>query len=531
MADDTDNKQETPVHPPAAVVETRGGFSFIWLVPIVAVVVGSWLGYRTLSERGPTVTISFETGDGLEAGKTKIKYRDIEVGKVSSVTLADDLSHVIVTAELHKGGSHYLTDNSRFWVTRARVSGGQVTGIGTIFGGAYIGFEPSTEGERRRDFVGLEAAPVLTIEKPGRRFTLRSRGLGSIDAGAPVTYRSITVGQVLSHELDPSGEFVTVSVFVDAPHDDRVRENTRFWNASGLDVTMDATGVRVDTPSLVSMLIGGVAFDAPETSEPVPAAKQGSVFELFRNKRDSVEQSYSETSQFLMYFSGSVQGLVPGSPVVFRGIKIGEVVDVKLRFDQETVEFRIPVLVELELDRFEQVGDQGADDEKSIDQQLIERGLRAQLGRGNLLTGQLQVEFDIHPDAPPAEIRHEDGYRVFPTIPAPLSTITASLTRIVDRVDSIPLDEIGADMQASIKSLRTTLAEAEGVTKQLNAEVLVELQQTLASVNAMLAADSPTRRELQRVLTEMVGAARSVRLLADQLEQSPESLLRGKKGE
>jgi len=534
MTEERDQEAREPDGPPEAVVQTRSGFSFVWLIPIVAALVGAWLAYQAFSQRGPTVTITFKTGEGLEAGKTKVKYRDIQVGVVDSVTLAEGLSHVVVKAELERSGERYLTENTRFWVVRARITAGQVSGIGTVFSGAYIGMDPSTEGERRREFTGLETAPVMTTEEPGQQFTLRSEGVSPIEIGAPVYYRSIRVGQVLAYELDESGEFVTAQVFVQAPHDERVSQNTRFWNASGLDVSLDAEGIRLDSPSFLSMLMGGVAFDTPDSLVPGGAVEEDHVFTLYRNRKATMEKSYVLKRRWLLHFKGSVQGLAPGAPVVFRGIKIGEVLDLKLQFDHEELAFRIPVLIEVEPERIEEFGVATTDTRQRLER-FVEQGLRAQLASANLLTGQLQVELDMHPDAPPAQVLFDGPYPELPTVPTPFDEITTGLARIIDRLSKVPLEEIGGDLREAMQSLRATLDETRGVAKQLNedlaptlAAALKELEGAVGSANKLLSPTSPTRRELQRALTELAAAARSARLLADYLEQHPEALVRGK---
>ena len=228
-----------------SVVEERRGVSMVWIIPIVAALVGAWLAYHAISERGPAITITFETADGLEAGKTKVKYKDVEIGIVESIELSDDLDFVVVSARLGKKSKRYLTDQTRFLVVRASVSAGRVSGLGTLFSGAYIGMEPSTEGSASRHFTGLEIPPVVTSDQKGRHFTLRAESLGSVQIGSPVYYHRIEVGQIVAYELDKSGETVTVKVFVRAPHDQRVSQATKFWKATGIDVSVDADGIVV----------------------------------------------------------------------------------------------------------------------------------------------------------------------------------------------------------------------------------------------------------------------------------------------
>ena len=248
---------------PEAVVQTRSRISLVWLIPLVAAAIGAWLAYKAYSEQGPEIAISFKTAEGLQAGKTKLRYKQVEFGVVERIELSPDISKVIVTARLEKGSEKFLTDKTRFWVERARVSAGSVQGLGTLLGGAYIGIDPVATGKPTNEFTGLEVPPVVTAGEPGRHFMLHAKELGSVEVGAPVYFRQIRVGEVVSYVLDDSGASVDIQIFVEAPHDQRVRENTRFWNASGVNVSLGAGGLQIDTASLTSILIGGIAFENP----------------------------------------------------------------------------------------------------------------------------------------------------------------------------------------------------------------------------------------------------------------------------
>ena len=512
-----------------AVVEQRSRMSIVWIIPIVAALVGAWLTYHTLSQRGPAVTITFATAEGLEAGKTKVKYKDVEIGSVESIELAKGLSHVVVTARLVKESIPYLTENTHFWVVRAQVSAGHVSGLSTLFSGAYIGVDPSHEGESRRAFEGLDVPPVVTSEEAGTLFTLRSPDLRSVDVGSPVYFHSIKVGQVASYELDESGLFVTTKVFVVAPHDKRVQRNTQFWNVSGVDVSMSAEGVEVDTVSLTSLLIGGIAFETPSNLEPGGPVEEGMVFTLFRNRIATREPALGAGNRFLLEFEQSVGGLSKGAPVEFRGIKIGEVLDVKLVFDLESATPRIPVLIEVHPELIEFTGqDRGTREERW--QKMVARGMRAQLQTGNLLTGQLLVSLDFHPDAPPAEIDWSGPVPRYPTIPSPIEEIKAGLMQFVNRLSSMPLEQIGANLNQTLKEL-SVLGESlnEEMMPSLVA-TLTEAERTLASADSLIAPDSDASVELKRLLFELADAAQAIRRLAEQLEEHPESLIQGKKG-
>ncbi len=503
--------------PPAvaeAVVETRRRPSIVWLIPLIAALVGGFVAWRTFSERGPEITIRFATADGLEAGKTKVEYKSVELGVVEEIRLADDLSHVVCRARMVNGAEEYLREGTRFWVVRARVAGGQVSGLGTIFSGAYIGLDPVREGEPTREFQGLEVPPIVTIDEPGRHFVLRSYHAGAVEVGAPVFFRRIRVGQVVASELDASGDFVEIQIFIDAPHDERIHTGTRFWNASGFDFSMSADGVSVDTESLVSILVGGIAFETPERDGGDRAAADA-VFPLYENRAATQRQIYTEKTEWIVYFDQSVRGLVPGSPVEFRGIRVGQVRDVRLELDPEQRHLRIPVVLEIEPQRFGDM-DMPPEERRKRLEALVAQGMRAQLKSGNLLTGQLTVALDMHEDAEPAEIVWQQPYPVFPTIPTPLEEITASLASVVKRLEQLPLERIGADLSALLVAARGSLEQAE---------------RTLASTNALVAPDSSLSQDLRRALYELTDAARSLGLAADQIERDPSSVIFGRGGE
>jgi paraquat-inducible protein B len=530
--------QERPVSAaPRAVVRARARPSIVWFVPLVAALVGLYLAYWAWSEQGPTITIIFDRADGLVAGQTKLKYKDVNVGLVESVDLTDDLKQVRVTASMVKELANYLTDQTRFWVVRAEVSAAEISGVDTLLSGAYVAVDPSSQGERTRVFEGLPKAPVVRSDKPGTLFKLRARELGSVDVGSPVYYRWLRVGQIAGYTLDQTGDSVSVQVFIESPHDERVRSTTRFWNASGLDAVVTAEGLQIDTPSLMTMLVGGIAFETPATvtvAEDVPA---NMVFELYPNKQATRRPRYLLKSRFLLYFEDSVSGLVPGSPVEFRGIKLGEVLDVDIDYDRETTEMRIPVVIEIEPERLGLTHEDVEQGELELMQRLVERGLRARLATNNMLTGQKAVDFDFLPGAKPARVERGRAYPVLPTASGGIDAITERITRIVDRVDQVPIESIGQNLDEVFRSLAATLSTVEQITEGTNRDLmpklvgtLERLEDTLASADSMISPDSAMAQELGALVGDLAEAAASLKLMAERLEERPEELLRGKGG-
>ncbi len=527
--------------------------SIVWLVPLLALAVGGWLVYKAISEKGPTITISFKSAAGLEAGKTKIKYKDVELGQVVSIELDDGLSQVIVKAELVKKAEKFLSQNTRFWVVRALVSAGSISGLGTLFSGAYIGLDPGKPGQPATHFKGLEIPPVVTTDLPGSHYMLRAASLGSLHIGDPVYFRRIEVGQVVSYKLDEDGQAVTIEVFVHDPHHELVRKNTRFWNASGLDVTIGADGIRVDTESFVTLMIGGIAFDTPPNQEPGEPAEENDVFDLYKNRESMSEKIYVKKNRWLLHFEGGVRGLKEGAPVELQGIQVGQVLDVNLEFNVEKGAFRVPVLIETEPGRLRTIGKypEGAEKQKVMDY-LVGEGMRAQLKTGSLITGQLLVALDMHPEAPPAKINWEGSYPEVPTVPTALEEITTSLAQLLNKFEKLPIEQIGndlrdavagakqlinsPDLQKSITALNETLNQAQIFVAALNTDVASELKSAVSNLNAALiqaqklakSLNSNVAPQADRTLKEIQAAARSIKVWAEYLERHPEALIRGK---
>ncbi|MBC2717318.1 MAG: MCE family protein [Desulfobacteraceae bacterium] len=521
---------------PEAVIHSRKSFSVVWIVPIVALIIGAWLVYKAMSERGPEITITFESAEGLEAGKTKIKFKDVEVGLVESIGLSEDLSRVIVSAKLAKGSEEYLTDKTRFWIVKARVAAGEISGLNTLFAGSYIAVDPGRGGNPKNEFKGLDRPPIVTADLPGRHFMLQAEKLGSLDMGAPVYHKQIKVGQVVNYALDSDHHLINIRIFVNEPYDQFVQNNTRFWNAGGFDVVVDANGIRIDTESIVTILLGGIAFDTPVNLEHSAPAKENDTFALFNNHFESQQKRYSKKTHWLLRFDDSVRGLTRGSPVEFRGIKIGQVIDINLNLDLESQKYTIPVLIEIEPERM--LGQpefiDKADRQKFMDD-IVAKGLRAQLKMGNLLTGQLYVDLNFQAEALPQKIVWNDTFPEFPTVKTQLEVITASVNRLVDRLNKLPFEEISNEVRVAVREFSQMLTETQTLLKSFNKEVepeaiaaLKQAHDTMEIIEEMLSSDSSMNQEARRALEELAGAARSFRSFVDYLNRHPDAIIYGK---
>ena len=508
----------------------RGRPSLVWLIPVVAAVIGAWMAVKAYTLRGPTITITFQSAEGLEAGQTRIRYKDVEVGKVTEVALSPDFSKVVVTADMSQAGKPLLSENSRFWVVRASIGTNGISGLGTLVSGAYIGMDPGPHGQSSLTFKGLDIAPPLPPHLPGELIELRAEQLGSLNLGSPVTFRQVHVGEVAGFDLDPEGRSVLIKVLVHAPYLALIHRDTRFWDAGGVNLSLDANGVKVRADSLVQLFLGGIACENPATPSPDLVTPPGQPYTLYPNHEKAYEKTYRDRRFFVLNFDESVRGLEAGAPVTFRGMQVGQVESLRLEFRKGDPQVRIPVLIALEPERFAQ----GQALEEMLEQ-MVRKGLRAQLKTGSLLTGNLYVDLDYHPQAKGGALDRSGQYLEIPTLPSSLGALMENLTRFAERLQRLPLEETVDQLRASLPVLRDTLQQSRALMTRLDTETAPQVAATLAQAQASLAAlertlrsDSPVQSDLHQALTEFTQAARALRDLADTLERQPESLIFGK---
>jgi paraquat-inducible protein B len=506
----------------------------VWLVPVAAALVGGWLAFKAVWDKGPTISIRFKTGEGIEAGKTRIKHKSVDIGTVSSVRLSSDLKSVVVAAEIDRDAAEgFLVEDTRFWVVRPRIAGGQVSGLGTLLAGSYIGSDPGKSSSERRQFVGLEVPPPVTSDEPGKQYRLRADDLGSLDIGSPVYFRGVNAGRVVSTEVAADGRNVLVGVFVQAPYDQFVNVETRFWNASGVDLSLDATGVKLHTQSLLTLLLGGVAFETPIEAQAPAAAPAEAQFRLWADRADAMRPRETVIETYRLVFEQTVRGLAVGAPVDFRGITVGEVRSITLRHDAAASRFTTALDIHLWPERLR--ADPGEAAAQRM-QRFVSRGFRGQLRSANLLTGQLYVALDFFPKAPPERFDAKKSPPEIPTISTGLAELQESVGNIVKTLERVPFDKLAADLRRALTTLEATLKRADALMAQLSTDIAPDLRntleqarKTLRSAEGALSTDSPVQGDLRETLNEVTKAAETVRSLADYLERHPESLIRGRR--
>ena len=539
------NQPQENAIPKALIKHSKDKFSLIWLLPIITLLIGVFLIGQAVLARGTNVTISFKTAEGLAIG-TKIKYRNVDIGEVNKITLSDDQKSVIVEAKISRQAKKMLVEDTKFWVVRPRVSGGSITGLSTVLAGSHIGLDVGKSQVDKRKFIGFESPPIITSDVPGSQYVLVSDDAGSLDIGSPVYYRHLQAGQIVGFKLAPDGKQVLLTVFVNAPYDRYVNKKSRFWHARGIDVKLDSSGIKINSESLMSILLGGIAFENLEGAEALPTAPANTVFRTFKNQDDAFKVPDTTITKGIMVFNESVRGLSVGAQIDFQGIIIGEVVENNIDFDTKTKQTNVVVSVNLYPDRlrskFRKNSRLNNTDASELLALLVSKGLRAQIRASNLLTGQLYIALDFFPKAHKVNFDVTKSPVEIPTIPGSLRELQSTLASIANKLDKVPFESIGQELQKTLTSTNKLIVQIdEKLAPEANSAIIemratlveaknamTEAQRTLKSIEQSVGADGKIQQDAHEAMREITRAAQSTRALVDYLERHPEALIRGK---
>lgn len=508
---------EPPSRPAAAtdaprptVRRKRTGLSAVWIIPVVAAFFGLWLTWKYYSDRGPEVTVRFDTAEGIVAGKTPVLCRSVNIGTVDKVTLTDKLK-VLVTMQMTSDAEELLKQDTQIWVVRPRYGASGISGLSTIVSGNYIELEPGLSKEPREHFIGLEQPPVTPKGVPGLHLKLISDQAGGIDPGSPITYKGLGVGKIEKRTFLPQTGQVEFDAFIEGDYGKLVRLETKFWNISGINLEVGANGIKLSTGTLSALLLGGVTFGDPKSYTPSPAAPDGMVYTLFDSFEDTQKFYMKNPLPYLLLFTESVRGLNPGAPVEFRGVRIGSVDGVSFKYLPNDPERRVPAMIQIDPNVITELP-KGYDASLQFIADNVAKGLRASLKSGNLITGQMFIDLDFQKDAKPAEVHELGGYEILPTAPAGgLAQIQEQASALLAKLQALPLEKTvnnASDALASIK------AAAD------------DLKKTASGFND----NSPLYHDLSETLRQLDETLRSLRSLTNTLDRKPNSILFGKPG-
>lgn len=530
----------------------RKRLSPVWLVPLTALIIAIALGVRAWQQKGEQVEIIFDVAGGIEVGKTEVRLKDVPVGKVTKLHLSEDLSQVHAIVTLDRSMSRHLSEHTRFWLVTPRISASGVSNLGTLVSGVYIVMDPGKKEGFKNQFVGLSEPPAVQSDEKGTQYILRADTLGSLDIGSPVYFRQLRVGEVINYQLSDNGNHVDARIFIEAPYDRLVSARSRFWNVSGFDVSIGIDGVKAEMASLSSLLLGGVAFESPAIKPNQKPVAANYTFALFADKQAANEGLYTLSYPYSLRFSHSVKGLSIGAPVEYRGLKVGRVSDIQLA-SINAGSGNLEVVIRLEPQRFDPEATPTKAQLDEILNQLIAKGLKAEIKSANLVLGSKYIDliYSSKADADgalPAEPA-EGELAYLPTIDEPLDQIERQIAAIADTVSKLPLASIGKEVDQSVQALNQilstfaknktaealhgTLANTEKASQQFEGalvdarQTLNQLTQTLKSVDHTIAPDSQLHAEFLEMLDSVSEASDSFDRFVEELYRYPSSLVFG----
>ena len=474
---------------PTAQVSPKSRFSLIWIIPLTAALIGGWLLFKYYNERGTIIQITFDEAAGIETKKTPIRYKDVQVGKVRKLSLTPDLKKVIVTAEIYPEMAENLGNNTRFWVVKPRVTFQGVSGLDTLFSGVHIGIDPGIESAPLDSYAGLSNPPIITTDKKGTRLSLNTDSLGSLNVGSPIYYHKINVGEVTSYSLNTQDGSIDVFIYVYEPYDQKIKTNTRFWNASGLEVNLNSSGISARMESITSLLIGGIAFETPQ-GELGYELDGETAFKLYESHSVAKDDTQRLNKLFYaMYFEDSLHGLSDDSIVEYGGVKVGKVENILLESATNSSKIKTRVRVSLRIDKFSKKGNQ-KEAEQAL-QNLVSDGLQAQLTIDSLITGAQYISLNLPSNASsqdsdkealknsenklftllPTSKKHP---AVFPTALAKTSLLNFDATEISQElnkaISSVTALINSNDVKKTLQGLANTSESISKITQQLDKE-------------------------------------------------------------
>jgi len=540
----SENDKADQTQTPVADVEHVHRISKVWFIPIIAIFIGSWMVYDAWSNQGPLIKISFETAEGIEIDNTKIKLRDITVGKVVGLKLNDDFKGIQITARLNKGSEKLLRSDTLFWVVKPRIGSGGVSGLSTFLSGSYIKLSPGIVGKTKDEFLGLENPPVTPLGTPGLRITLDSDSRSGLDIGDPIIYRGIKVGRIEFVHFNVDERKVYYNAFIESPYDKLVTTNTRFWRLNGIELEMSADGLRVQTGTFETFLSGGVTFDVPDNLPAGELITQRAYFSIYSNKTEVLQKQFKIAQEFVLLFGQSIRGLSPGAPVEYKGVRIGTVVRTDIDYDGMNnlldKNTRIPVLIQIEPARLG-LKDQESEliNVKNAVNKMIASGLHGFISSGSLLTGSKYIEIQYVENTIGKE-QFFSGYQVIPTAASEIDNLLEKLDSILGTVSQLSLDKLVDNASGAMAKMEIAMVNFSKASHQVdslldNAEsefLIANVNKTLAGFEALakdFSEGSKTHQDIQNMIVAMESMLKELTPVLSQLNHQPNSLIFGGK--
>jgi len=537
---DSNNKSLITDTLPKATIAKVSAISSVWLIPLVALLIGAWMMVNSWRQQGPVINIAFSTAQGITVNQSLLKLRDIPVGKVIAMRLNNQLNGVILTVRLNKNTQSLLTTDSQFWVVKPRIGIGSISGLSTLLSGAYIELSPGRSSEYSDSFLGLDNPPLTPAGTPGLHITLDSNSDQAFDIGDPILYHGSKVGRIEYKHFNIDDRKMYYNAFIDAPYDQLITSNTRFWEIKGIDVDLSADGLKVTTGTLETFLDGGVAFDVPNYLSKGEQITERAFFSIYPNKEKVNERLYRVAKHYILLFKQTVRGLKPGSAVEFNGIKVGKVVRTDINYPEiknfMSKNTLMPVMINIAPGRLGL-----ADNEAGLVKlqrrmvTWVAQGLHGTLAVNNLLTGSKYINL-TYIDQSSNQLLSFGDVQLIPTADGELAQLLTRIKHIVETVEKLPINKTITDADTSLNAMKAAMVqfnsastEATKLLQQANVAGLInQADHSLRHIEKLADSytnGSATNQQLNAVLQSLNKTMHLLNPLLIQLQLKPNSLV------
>ncbi|BED91093.1 paraquat-inducible protein B [Pseudoalteromonas sp. MM1] len=462
-----------------ANVTTKPKISAIWIIPLIALLVGIWMLYQYQANVGPTIYIKMPHAEGIIAGKTEIKVRSVKIGQIDAIRLSDSQDSVIARAQIDKNYNELLTEDAKIWVVKPRIDETGISGMSTLLSGVYLEFAPGESKKLKERFVLQDEPALIGKDVKGGRFQLLSYNAEVLEVSTGIFFKNYKIGQIETATFDWKNQAMKYGIFINEPYQNLITLNSIFWVNAGIEIDLSADGINISTGSLSKLLKGGISVGLPEQQAPGDLAQDGHNFSLSQSYKEALEERFYDFDYYIIDFEQSIRGLRPGAPVEYRGTRIGTVVEAPANviINGKPAHFKnhntaVPVLIKIEYGRLYHDSAAAKEFWQSSLTGWIKNGMRASLKPGNLLTGAVYVDFDIYPDAPKAHLAKLAQYDVFPSISSGITVLADQVSDVLNKVNDLKIEDSLEQMQATFSDYQALANEMRALLSQKDTQNL-----------------------------------------------------------
>ncbi|TMP42551.1 mammalian cell entry protein [Pseudoalteromonas citrea] len=510
-----------------ANIATKPKFSAIWLVPVIALIITAWMLYQHQINKGHTIFVKMQNAEGIVAGKTEVKVRNVKVGLVDSLRLQLEQNAVIARVQIDTHYDDLLTEDAKLWIVKPRIDESGISGMNTLLSGVYLELEPGQSETRSTLFTLQDEPALISPDVMGKRFSLTANQAEVLDVGSGIYFRNYKIGQIESAKFNIDELTMEYGIFIFAPYDKLITTNAIFWVSAGVNISLSTEGIDVSTGSLSKLIKGGISVDYPPNSHAADQAQALNQYKLHESFSAALEKRFDNADFFLVEFEQSIRGLRIGAPVEYRGMRIGTVEQAPaqierdgqpLYFQQNTTS--VPVLIKIEYGRIYEQSELAKTYWQTNIEKWISNGLRASLKSGNILTGAVYIELDFYTKAPAAQLVQSSVYPVLPSVSSGFTALSEQVTDLLNKLNDLPLSKTMTTFDGTLQEYRLLAMEMNKLISEFNQkDIAGDTKSSLGSINSTLSQLTSSLKQFEKTLTNYQQGSGMVEQLTDTLEE------------